>query len=219
MRTRATVLLSLILSWMPVHPALAERLDEILVEMQKAGNSLETLAADFVQTDHDYILKDEAVSEGKLYLHLPGRVRWEHSAPSPKVLLIVDELVRVYNPTANQVQEIKRGKSGSSFGGDLLVGFGKSNENIGKNYDATLVEERDDAVVLKLVPKPDSTASIFTAIELTLDKKTWTPTRSVFHEPNRDRTDIRFDNVSLNEKLPGKIFELDLPADVEILRN
>lgn len=200
-------------------PAHAERLDEILNEMEKAGEELETLAADFQQTDYDAILEDEDVSSGKLYLEMPGRVRWEHTAPAPKVLVVKDELVRVYNPTAGQVQEFEQKRGGRSGGFNLLVGFGSSNEEIAKNYDASLVEETATSVVLKLVPKPDSPASLFTEIELTVDKSTWTPLRSVFHETNRDHTTIDFADVIVNGKLPERVFDLDLPKDVAIIRN
>ncbi len=196
----------------------AGRLDEILAEMKKAGARLTTLSADFEQTDHDFILKDEETSKGKLYLKVPGRLRWETEPPRAKVLVVKDGLGRLYNPTANQVNEFQQGKGGKT-GTDLLVGFGKSNEKIRENYDVSLVEETPDAVVLGLVPKPDSSASIFARIELTLEKKTWTPVKSVFYESNRDHTEIRFHDVVVNGPLPDGIFDLKLPANVEILRN
>ena len=200
-------------------PVDAERLDEILAEMEKAGAELETLSADFEQTDYDTILEDQELSTGKLYLEVPGRVRWEHVEPAPKVLVVNGKLVRLYNPTAGQVQEFEQKQGSRSGGFNLLVGFGSSNDEIAKNYDASLLEETSTSVVLKLVPKPDSPASIFAAIELTVDKTTWTPIRSVFHEMNRDHTDIDFENVVVNGKLPDHIFELELPKDVEIIRN
>ncbi len=201
-------------------PAAADRLDEVLEHMRVAGDALETLSARFEQTDYDYILGDEEVSTGHLYVRVPGRIRWEYETPTPKVLLVKDDLVRLYNPAANQVQEFVQGKGRRSVGVDLLVGFGKSNEKIGKSYDATLVSESEDEVVLKLVPKPNAgAASLFTSIELTVDTSTWTPKRSVFHEPNRDRTDIEFFDVVVNGDLPERIFELDLPDNVEIVRN
>lgn len=200
-------------------PVDAERLDEILAEMQKAGDGLKTLSADFEQSDYDSILEDEDISRGKLYLEPPGRVRWEHVEPSPKVLVVRDKLARLYNPTAGQVNEFKTNSGGRSGGFNLLVGFGGGNDAIAKNYDASLLEETSSSVVLKLVPKPDSPASIFSAIELTVDKTTWTPVRSVFREMNRDHTDIDFENVVVNGKLPDDIFELDLPPDVEIIKN
>jgi outer membrane lipoprotein carrier protein len=137
------------------------------------------------------------------------------------VLLVKDDLVRVYNPTARQVHEFRRGQKGKegSGGAELLIGFGSDNEAIARNYDVSLVEETDTTATLALVPKPTSSASLFTKIELTLDKKTWTPVRSLFHSPNRNQADIRFENLSLNPGLPASTFELKLPAGVEIIRN
>lgn len=196
------------------------RLSAILAEMKKAGESLRSLSAKFEQTDHDYILSENEMSAGVAYIQVPGRIRWEHQEPQPKILLIKDDLVRLYNPTAHQVHEFEQSKdsSGRARGADLLVGFGKSNEKIGENYDVELLEETGDSVVLKLIPKPDSAAALFMAIDLTLDKTTWTPIRSVFHEANRDWTDIQFQDVVINGKLPGDIFELKLPPGVEVVR-
>ncbi len=212
------VLFAFAVSLFMAAPARAERLDEILAEMGKAGKRLKTMTADFVQTDHDHILKDQEETRGKLYLAVPGRIRWEHAPPREKVLLVKDDLVRVYNPAANQVHEFRRGKGSKSGGADLLIGFGSGNERIRETHDVGLVEETDSTVAISLVPK-DPATSLFTKVELTLDKKTWTPVRSVFHSPNRNRADIRFENVVLNRDLPSGTFELKLPANVEIIRN
>lgn len=200
-------------------PARAERLDEVLAEMNKAGKRLKTMTADFVQTDHDFLLKDQEETRGKLYLAVPGRIRWEHAPPREKVLVVKDDLIRVYNPAAHQVHEFRRGKGAKSGGADLLIGFGAGNEKIRESYDVSLLDETDSTASIALVPKPDSQASLFTKIELTLDKKSWSPVRSVFHSPNRNRADIQFQNVVLNGDLPSGIFELKLPPNVEIIRN
>jgi outer membrane lipoprotein carrier protein len=215
-RISVTLSLALLLA---AAPAGAGRLQEVLAEMKKAGDRLKTLTADFRQTDHDFILEDEESSAGKLYLAMPGRIRWEYAPPRERILLVKDGLVRLYNKAANQVNEFRQGQGGKGGGADLLIGFGKSNDAIAKSYDASLLSETLDSVGLSLVPKPGSSASLFTRIELEIDKKTWTPRRSVFHEPNRDRTEIRFDNLKVNPALPARIFELELPANVEIIRN
>ncbi len=219
MRVIRLILFAFAVSPLAGEPARADRLEEVLAEMGKAGKRLKTLTADFVQTDHDYLLKDQEETRGKLTLAVPGRIRWEHAPPREKVLVVKDELVRVYNPTARQVHEFERGKGSKSGGADLLIGFGGGNEKIRESYDVSLIEETQSTVSILLVPKPDSKASLFTRIELTLDQKTWTPVRSVFHSPNRNRADIRFGNIILNRNLPPGIFELKLPPNVEIIRN
>jgi outer membrane lipoprotein-sorting protein len=215
-RTSVTLSLALLFS---AAPARAERLQEVLAEMRKAGDRLQTLTAEFQQTDHDFILEDEETSSGKLYLAVPGRIRWEYAPPRERILLVKDGLVRLYNKVSNQVNEFRQGQGGKTGAADLLIGFGKSNAKIGEAYDASLASETADSVRLNLVPKPGSAASFFTRIELEIDKKTWTPRQSVFHEPNKDRTEIRFANLKVNGALPAGIFELKLPANVEIIRN
>lgn len=216
LKTSVTLSLALLFTGAP---ARADRLQEVLAEMKKAGDRLKTLTAEFQQIDHDFILEEEETSAGKLYLAVPGRIRWEYAPPRERILVVKDELVRLYNKTANQVNEFRQGKGGKSEGTDLLIGFGKSNAKIGESYDASLASETSDSVRLNLVPKPGSSASFFTRIELEIDKKTWTPRQSVFHEPNRDRTEIRFGDLKVNPALPAGIFELELPPNVEIIRN
>lgn len=196
----------------------SDRLDEILAAMKAAGDRLKTLTARFEQTNHDFILDMEEVTSGSLYAEIPGKIRWEYDAPVEKVLLVTGDKIRLYIPTARQVHEFEKGQMRGG-GADLLIGFGRSNAEIGKNYDVHLIGETDRAVDLELVPKPDSTASIFKSIELTMEKKRWVPLRSVFHEPNRDTTLIQFQDVEVNASLPPDAFDLDLPAGVEIIKN
>ena len=194
-----------------------QRLDEILTAMKNAGDQLSTLSANFEQTHHDHIMDENETSTGVLYYKVPGRIRWEYEHPFPKVLLVKDDKIRLFNPVANQVQEFKKGQM-KGAGADLLIGFGRSNAEMGKNYDVRLKEESSDSVTLLLIPKPGSSASLFKAIELTMDKKRWIPLRSVFHEANRDTTEIIFKDIEVNEDLPAGCFELELPPNVEIVR-
>ena len=214
---RNLILPLVLLVWSTTSSFAIDRLDEILASMKEAGDRLETLTADFEQTNRDHILEEEEATSGKLYLRVPGQIRWEYAPPAAKVLLIKDDEIRLYNVVAHQVQEFERSQMRGS-GADLLIGFGSSNSEIGEHYDVSLLEERSEEVVLKLIPKPDSSASIFAAIELTLGKANWTPIQTVFHELNKDTTTLVFSNVELNRPLPAKTFELDLPPGVEILR-
>lgn len=199
----------------PTSLGASDRLDEVLASMKAAGDKLETMSASFQQTNHDYILSEDEIVTGKLFLELPGNIRWEYEPPQEKVLLVKRDKVRLYNPAARQVQEFKRG-SLRGAGAELLVGFGRS-ASLKENYDVSLIDETDVEVSLKLIPKPSS-GSLFTAIELTLDKKHWTPAKTIFFEANHDQTEILFEAVKVNAQLPKDIFELRLPEGVEIVR-
>ncbi len=83
MRTasRATILLLVILFTTPPSSFGLDRLAEILAAMEDAGDRLETLSADFEQTNRDHILEEEETSTGKLFFQVPGRIRWEYAVP------------------------------------------------------------------------------------------------------------------------------------------
>jgi outer membrane lipoprotein carrier protein len=193
----------------------AERVAEILAAMKAAGERLQTMAARFEQKKHDHVLDEYEVAAGKLYLRVPGNLRWEYDPPDGKILLVQEDRVRVYNPTARQVQEFKKGQM-RGFEGDLLIGFGRSNRELAQRYEVSLAEEGPRGVVLRL--KPRSEEALFISVELTLDPHNWVPVRTVFTEPNDDRTELTFSERALNGDLPGSVFELDLPPGVEVVR-
>ena len=195
--------------------ASSERVDEVLASMRSAGAELETMSARFRQTNHDYILSEDEVVTGKLFVRMPNEIRWEYEPPQEKILLVEKDRVRLYNPVARQVQEFERGKMRGA-GAELLVGFGR-NDSLKENYDVSLLGETSEEANLRLVPKPSS-GSLFTAIELTLNKANWTPLKTIFFEANRDQTEIVFDAVELNVELPKDVFELQLPPGVEVVR-
>jgi len=215
-RLWALFTLGVLVSTLPL-PATSsvERLDEVLAAMRAAGDELKTMSASFRQTNHDYILSEDEVVTGKLFLRMPSDIRWEYEPPQEKVLLVGRDRIRLYNPVARQVQEFERGKLRGA-GAELLVGFGR-NDALKENYDVSLMDETPAEARLRLVPKPTS-GSLFTAIELTLSKENWTPVKTTFFEANRDQTEIEFDAVILNGDLPKDVFELRLPAGVEIVR-
>lgn len=185
--------------------------------MKRAGESLKTLSARFQQKKHDTILNEDATTSGKLFLEVPGRIRWEYDPPDGKVLLVKEDKVQVYNPKAKQVQEFRKEQM-KGAGGDLLIGFGRSNAELGKRYQVSLVKEDRARVVLNLVPR-DAAASTFTAIELTLDKERYLPFRTRFTEATGDTTELTFSELSVNAPLPRQRFELKLPPGVEVVRS
>jgi outer membrane lipoprotein carrier protein len=216
--TEAALMLIALLSGFRGAPAVepaAERLAEVLAAMKAAGASLRTLSARFRQTKHDHILDEDSVTTGKLYYRVPGRIRWEYDPPDQKVLLVGQDKIQVYNPAARQVQELRKGRMKGAEG-ELLIGLGPGNAEIGKRYHVRLLKEEDERVVLELAPRGEQ--SLFTAIELTLEPGRWIPARTIFREPNRDTIELVFSETELNRALPPGIFELKLPPGVEVVR-
>ncbi len=188
----------------------------VLDSLEKAGRALKTMQASFVETKVIVLLDEKQESLGTVMMRIPGRLRWNYETPRPSVLLIEHGKFARYIPSSKQVFR------GSARGeADLLVGFGPGAAGLGKKYEVTLVGE--EAVegcsthVLDLKPKAGQ-SGLFSGIRLWVDKERSIPLQTRLTEPTGDHTTIRFEKVRINEALPAKVFDLDLPGDVVELK-
>jgi outer membrane lipoprotein-sorting protein len=195
-------------------PAAASDAGRILASLEEAGRALKTLRAGFVEIRTLVLLDETEERRGEVILQVPGRLRWDYTAPQPSVMVIKDGRFGRYVPQTKQV--FRGAAKGES---DLLVGFGPGAADLGARYRVTLLgEERIDgaeAHVLELVPKPaHSSSGLFSSIRLWVEQERHVPVQTRLTEPTGDHTTIRFSNVRINEKLPRDAFELRLPPDV-----
>jgi outer membrane lipoprotein carrier protein len=183
----------------------------VLKALETAGRGLKTMKAGFVETKVLTLLSEQNETRGNVFLQVPGRLRWDYTAPQPGVMMIKDGHFERYVP---QTKQVFRGAAGGEA--DLLVGFGPGAADLGKKYEVTLLpEERVGAIpawVLDL--KPRTGGGLFSGIRLWVDKGRQIPVQTRLTEPTGDYTTIRFDDVVLNRPLPPSAFELKLPKDV-----
>jgi outer membrane lipoprotein-sorting protein len=186
--------------------------DAVLRSLEKAGQALKTMQADFVETKVLVLLNDKQETRGDVMLHVPGRLRWNYTSPPPSVMLIKDGAFARYIPKSKQVfRGAARGEA------DLLVGFGPGAAGLGKRYEVTLVGNEPvggaPAWVLDLKPRPGE-SGLFSGIRLWVDEARSIPVQTRLTEPTGDYTTIRFEKVVVNGRLPAGAFDLKLPKDV-----
>jgi outer membrane lipoprotein-sorting protein len=186
--------------------------DVVLRSLEKAGQALKTMKADFVETKVLVLLNDRQETRGDVMLHVPGRLRWNYTSPQPSVMLIKDGSFARYIPKSKQVfRGAARGEA------DLLVGFGPGAAGLGKKYEVTFVDKEDvggaPSWVLDLKPRAGE-SGVFSAIRLWVDEARSIPVQTRLTEPTGDYTTIRFDKVEINGRLPPGAFDLKLSKDV-----
>jgi outer membrane lipoprotein carrier protein len=190
----------------------ADDASAVLRSLENAGRGLKTMQASFVETKVLVLLDEKQETRGNVLLQVPGRLRWNYTAPQESAMLIRDGRFARYFPKTKQVF---RGEARGEA--DLLVGFGPGASELGKRYVVTL--QPDEAVggapahVLDLAPR-DGQSGLFSAIRLWVDKSRFIPVQTRLTEPTGDHTTIRFEKVVTNASLPGGAFELSLPKDV-----
>lgn len=89
------LLIAPILSLFFALPAAAERIP--LSELSDYFNGFETAQADFTQVN-----PDGSISTGRLYIHRPGRVRFEYDPPQESLVLAGGGTVAIFDPKSNQ---------------------------------------------------------------------------------------------------------------------
>lgn len=189
---------------------------KVLAALAKAGAELHTMRADFEQTKLLTVLDETETSKGKVLLSVPGRLRWDYTAPQPGAMVIKDGRFARYVP---QTKQVFRGAAKGEA--DLLVGFGPGAAQLDSKYAVTLVGEEGvggrATWVLDLRPKPGQ-SGLFAGIRLWVDQQRSIPVQTRLTEPTGDATTLRFDKVELNVKLPASAFDLTLPKDVVEVR-
>ena len=144
----------------------------------KAANSFETLQLSFVQTRHSAMLTEDLVSEGRMFLASPDRLRWEVLKPYRSVF----------------VSE-----------GELAVRGRRFRIPTEKDFTATALEGEDLAV--KLVPVRRDLKSVFREIIVHADKKSLQIRSALLVTPDGDWTLLEFKDVVTNRPVDPKLFE------------
>ena len=185
----------------------------VLRSLERAGQGLKTMKADFVETKVIVLLSDKQETRGDVMLQVPGRLRWNYTSPQPSVMVIKDGAFARYIPRSKQV--FRGAAKGEA---DLLVGFGPGAASLGKKYEVTLVGQEAvagaPAWVLDLKPRAEATSGLFAAIRLWVDEARSIPVQTRLTEPTGDHTTIRFEKVVVNGALSAGAFDLKLPKDV-----
>ena len=158
--------------------ALAASAQENILDRLKAANTYETLQLSFVQTRHSSMLTKDLVSEGRMVLAAPDRIRWEVLKPYPSVFVST---------------------------GELAIAGRRFRMPTDKDFTATALEGEDLAV--KLVPVRRDLKSVFREIIVHADKKSMQIHSALLITPDGDWTLLEFKDVVANQSVDAKLFE------------
>jgi outer membrane lipoprotein-sorting protein len=193
---------------------------KVLSRMDEANRSLTGLTADVKLTKVTVVVNDISEETGKLF-HKRGKkeskTKLEYLTPESKSLLIEKGKVFIYEPRIKRLYVYEQGKNRNQAE-FFLIGFGPS-ANLTKVYDVKFL--KDEAVndtqtsLLELTPK---SPAMFTKILLWVDQTRWIPIQIRPTESSGDYLTIEFTNLQLNPNLPDKLFKLNTPSDVEVVK-
>lgn len=159
----------------------------------------------FVQTKYLSLLSDKMVSNGKMYFAQPDRLRWEYTKPYQYLFIFNGTKVYVGSNSRKDVIDTQSNKVFKEVARIMMSTVtGKALSN-SADFNIDLADGGNMWTV-KLVPKKKEMKKMFGAIELIFNKSNLMIAEINIHEKNKDRTNIKLKNVSINGHVNENIF-------------
>jgi len=147
---------------------------------------------------------------GEMAVKRPGLFYWQTFAPFEQILVSDGDQLWSYDPDLEQVtvQAVAQRLSDTPamlFSGEV--------EGLSDSYDIDSVELNDNSWQFRLIPKqPDS---LFEELRLTFNKDTLVQMHMLDSLGNR--SNLEFNNVQINGKVDGALFQFTPPDGVDVI--
>jgi outer membrane lipoprotein-sorting protein len=208
---------SLALLFLTAPAAFADQKDlkEVLRQLDAAAANFHTTSAEFeFDTEQTDPVPDKDVQKGTVYYQRKGsafqmaaHIREENGKPVPKVVVLKDGVVKLYEKLIDQVTTLnKLGQYQSWF----MLGFGASGKELEEKWEIKyLGPETLDGVKtekLELVAKDPAIRKNLPKVTIWVDPDKAVSLKQVFDEgQGQYRVSVYF-NIKVNQALPGDAF-------------
>ncbi|MEJ6584160.1 MAG: outer membrane lipoprotein carrier protein LolA [Crocinitomicaceae bacterium] len=181
----------------------SENVASVKSKIDNKAKETKSISADFEEVMYSSMFNTPKKAKGKLLYKDPSKIRWEHTSPNKKIILINGAKARfqengkeVTNPTANKVVKKIQGLMVQLFNGDFL------NE---KEFNVSYYES---ASQYKLILKPKSSrmSRYISSIELLFSKKTALLDEMAMIETADDKLVYSFSNTQTNGSISDSKF-------------
>ena len=159
-------------------------------------NGITTLRSRFLQKN-----PDGSISEGVLYLHRPGKLRFEYDPPDPYLIMVKDDWLIFIDKELAQTTYIMVEKTPAFF-------LTQQNVRFAENFDITRFERSNGTVRLGIQARGDESSGNVTLIfsDKPLSLRKWRA-----FSIDGGETETTLINPSFNAALKGDVFEFEEP--------
>jgi outer membrane lipoprotein carrier protein len=194
---------------------------EVVKQLQARYEKTKDIQADFAQKTTIEGFERPIASSGKVYIKKPGRLRWNYLDPSIEDIYVNRDDVRVYVPEHKQVLIGKLTQMAASKAPlELLLGAAKLDESF--DIEPTPGKGRGVGGVplLTLLPKSHEgeAGKSLQRIVLEVFPKTYFIRTISLYEVSGNVASFEFSSLQSNIGLGDALFDLKLPADVEVVK-
>lgn len=185
--------------------------EELLKEMQRAQNQINTLQAEFYQKKTSKLFKNPQELYGVIYFKKPDSIRWEYAGPEKYIILVEKETFQIYYPA---LKKLKTGKFSRLRGRIFSILFAQEPLEKLKNYFTLELRIKEKENVLILIPQMFRLKKYWQSWKMVIDKESFLPSAVEIVEKDGDITYIEFKNLKKDFPISEEIFKLEIPPDV-----
>lgn len=194
---------------------------EVVKRLQARYEKTKDLQADFTQKTLIEGFERPVMSSGKVYIKKPGRLRWSYLNPATEDIYVDRDDVKVYVPEHKQVMIGKLTQMASSRAPvELLQGAARLDESFEIEPTSGNGKGIGGIRLLTLIPKHNGSESGKTLQRIVVEvfPKTYFIRTVSLYETSGNVSTFEFTAPQANVGINDEVFELKVPADVEVVR-
>ena len=196
------IVLCLLLAALPLQ---AKTVSEELIAYMEG---LEGLRSNFEQNVYANGLIIES-STGSMALSKP-KLRWQVDTPFPQIIIVSPGRIEIYDPDLSQLTIQEIGPDQTETPASLLM---HPERLLTSSYQVNQVGSQDLRVFQLL---PTGSSALFQSLEITFEKGTLKSLQIL--DWQQQQTEIRFQNIFVNQDLPPSLFQLAVPEGTDVIR-
>jgi outer membrane lipoprotein carrier protein len=203
----------------PLSAQPANQTTALLDQVALNAGRVESVFARFAQERHLSLFQEPLRSEGCLCFQKPGRIRWEVTQPYQSILVSDGKGVAQFERANDQWRKLDLGLADAMQSVVAQIGAIMEGRYASQQADYSLsATNTADGPVVTLMPRQPAMRKMMRAIDIYLTPDFRATRRVVLREQDGDFTDIRFSAQMAGPPLPAGTFDLNKPADLDLIR-
>lgn len=180
-----------------------------VADLKQMLEPISTLKGEFSQSVKDKNGELIQATEGDFAIQRPGYFRWESAEPYPQLIVGTPEKLWVYDPDLEQATVREKQPYGQFNPSELLSGQVKG---LAEQFE---VNKRSEKAETLFILTPKKAHPQYQTIELRFEGGE--PTSFRFSDQLNQSTEVRFNEVQVNESLQSSLFDFIPPKGTDVL--
>lgn len=168
-----------------------------------SATNIQTLQGQFTQIREQAMFADPQESNGVFYFAADSLLRWEYTRPNSFGIIVNGDNIKMIKndkiTSANNTSALR------NMVGMIMQTINPKDINDNQLFQIQATTS-DDETILTLIPKKRGARSMFTNMEIRLDKDGILAKQVKMTEKSGDTTTIIFTNLKLNEPIDNSLF-------------